>query len=135
MFKKSAPVTLFCALVATIMLSTTAAFAQSQATTGNIEGRVVDPNGAAVPGVTITATNQETALAKSADTDSEGIYQIIFLPPGKYRVTSTAAKGFAAGDFSHVIVTAGGKTPLDIQLQVGATTTMVDVAAEGQIVE
>ena len=122
-------------LLFVLVLLASSLFAQSQATTGNIEGRVVDPNGAAVPGVTVTATNQETALAKSAETDSEGIYQIIFLPPGKYRVTSTAAKGFAAGDFSNVIVTVGGKTPLDIQLQVGATTTMVDVAAEGQIVE
>ena len=135
MFRKSAPFTMFCALLAGVLLTVASASAQSQATTGNIEGRVVDPNGAAVPGVTVTATNQETALAKSAETDSEGIYQIIFLPPGKYRVTSTAAKGFAAGDFSNVIVTVGGKTPLDIQLQVGATTTMVDVAAEGQIVE
>ncbi len=35
-------------------------FAQSQATTGNIEGRVADPQGAAVPGVSVTATNQDT---------------------------------------------------------------------------
>src|SRR5437016_1889594 len=135
MLRKSASFSKFCLALAGISLSAAAALAQSQATTGNIEGRVTDPNGAAVPGVTVTATNQETALAKSAETDSEGVYQIIFLPPGKYRVTSTAAKGFAAGDFSNVIVTVGGKTPLDIQLQVGATTTMVDVAAEGQIVE
>src|SRR5438046_2202426 len=135
MLRKSASFSKFCFLLACIFLSAIDALDQSQATTGNIEGRITDPNGAAVPGVTVTATNQETALAKSAETDSEGIYRIIFLPPGKYRVTSTAAKGFAAGDFSNVIVTVGGKTPLDIQLQVGATTTMVDVAAEGQIVE
>ena len=69
MFRKSAPFTMFCALLAGVLLTVASASAQSQATTGNIEGRVVDPNGAAVPGVTVTATNQETALAKSAETE------------------------------------------------------------------
>ena len=132
MLRKSASFSKFCFLLACIFLSAVATLAQSQATTGNIEGRVTDPNGAAVPGVTVTATNQETALAKSAETDSEGIYRIIFLPPGKYRVTTTAAQGFAAANFSNVIVTVGGQTPLDMQVKPGGTTTMVDVAAEGQ---
>src|SRR5437660_10493503 len=135
MTRQFAPMTKPLALIACLLLAAIAAFAQSQATTGNIEGRVTDANGAAVPGVTVTATNQETALARSAETDSEGIYRIIFLPPGKYRVTTTAAQGFAPADFSNVTVTVGGQTPLDMQLKPGGTTTMIDVAAEGQIVE
>ena len=129
------PIQKLFALVAFILLTTTGAMAQSQATTGNIEGRVVDPNGAAVPAVTITATNQETGFSKTANTDEEGIYRILFLPPGKYRVTTSAAQGFAGTDFGNVVVTVGGKTPLDIELKLGGTTTMIDVAAEGQIVE
>jgi outer membrane receptor protein involved in Fe transport len=110
--------------------------AQSQATTGNIEGRVVDPNRAAVPGITVTAASKETGLAKSAVTDAEGIYRIILLPPGTYRVTTGGGpQGFAVAEFSNVTVTVGGQTPLDISLTVGGTTTMVDVSAEGQIVE
>src|SRR5260370_4903085 len=70
--------------------------AQSQANTGNIEGRVTDPNGAAVPTVTVTATNEATSLSKSANADSEGNYRVLFLPPGKYKVTATGAQGFAA---------------------------------------
>ena len=123
------------AMVGCLLLATTAVFPQSQATTGNIEGRVSDPNGAAVPTVTITATNQETGLAKSTNADEGGNYRLLFLPPGRYRVTTTGAQGFAGADFGNVIVTVGGRTPLDIQLKVGGTTTMVDVAAEGQIVE
>ena len=74
-------------------------------------------------------------MAKTADTDDEGIYRILFLPPGKYRVTTSGAQGFAGADYGNVTVTVGGQTPLDIELKVGGTTTMVDVAAEGQIVE
>src|SRR5260221_11924471 len=123
------------ALIACLLLAAIAAFPQSQATTGNIEGRVTDPNGAAVPTVTITATNQETGLSKSTNADESGDFRIIFLPPGKYRVTTSGAQGFAGADFSNVTGPVGGKTPLDIQLKVGGTTTMVDVATEGQKVE
>ena len=130
-----ASITRLGALIAFVLLTTSIAFAQSQATTGNIEGRVTDPNGAAVPGATVTATNQETALAKSAATDDGGNYRIIFLPPGKYRVTTSGAQGFAPADYGNVTVTVGGQTPLEIQLKVGATTTMVDISAGGQVVE
>src|SRR5438128_226072 len=104
MLRKSASFSKLCALIACILLSAIGAFAQSQATTGNIEGRVTDPNGAAVAGATITATNQETGLAKSAAADSEGIFRILFLPPGKYRVTTSGAQGFAPADFGNVTV-------------------------------
>jgi len=102
------------AMVGCLLLAAIPAFPQSQATTGNIEGRVTDPNGAAVPTVTITATNQETGLAKGTNADEDGNYRLLFLPPGKYRVTTAGAQGFAGADFGNVIVTVGGRTPLDI---------------------
>src|SRR5215831_8363311 len=109
LMKIFASTTRLCLLIACVLFSAVAALAQSQATTGNIEGRVTDPNGAAVPAITVTATNQETGLAKNADTDAEGIFRIAFLPPGKYRVTTSATQGFAGADFSNVTVTVGGK--------------------------
>src|SRR5258708_39700298 len=116
---KFRPLTTFSVLLFCLLLAGITAFGQSQATTGNIEGRVIDANGAAIPGITVTATNQETGLAKTADTDSEGIYRITFLPPGKYRVTTGGNKGFAGADYGNVTVTVGGQTPLEFQLKVG----------------
>src|SRR5260370_33378754 len=135
MHKTFASMTRPCALIASVLLATSIAFAQSQATTGNIESRVVDPNGGAVPGIKVTATNQGTAVAKSADTDSEGSYRILMLPPGKYKVTTGSTKGFAAATFENVEVTVGGRTPLDIKLSIGSANIIIDVATEGQIVE
>src|SRR2546423_7750138 len=136
MSKNFASITKLCAVITWVVFSAMVAFAQSQATSGNIEGRVTDPNGAAVPGATVTATNQETGFAKTADTNGEGIFSITFLPPGKYRVTTPASKGFAAADFSNVTVTVGSKTPLEIQLALkGADTVSVDVSTNGEIVE
>ncbi len=124
-----------CLAIAFIFAFASLAVAQSQAATGNIEGRVVDPNGASVPGTTVTATNQDTGFTKTATTDDEGNYRLILLPPGRYRVTTTAAQGFAAGTYENVTVTVGGQTPLDIQLSVGGTDIVIDVSTEGQIVE
>src|SRR6266404_9380375 len=123
------------ALIVGLLLTAIAAFPQSQATTGNIEGRVTDPNGAAVPGVTITATNQETGLVRSADSDSEGLYRIVLLPPGKYKVITSGSKGFKVSEFENVIVSVGGQFPLDIPLGVGGATAVVDVSVLGQLVE
>src|SRR5215204_1826220 len=123
-------------LIALLFSVSLIAFGQSQANTGNIEGRVTDPNGASVVNVTITATNLATGLQKTAQTNDEGIYRIVFLPPGAYKVETSGAQGFVPATFTNVIVTVGGQTPLDIQLAVGnATVAMVDVSAEGQVVE
>src|SRR5258708_3175765 len=113
----------------------TSAFAQSQSTSGNIEGRVVDPNGAIVPGVSITATNQDTGFAKTVTSDSDGNYIFVLLPPGNYKVDVGASKGFAAATYNNVRVTVGAKTALEVTLSAGGTANVVDVNAAGSGVE
>ncbi|HEX8475781.1 MAG TPA: TonB-dependent receptor [Pyrinomonadaceae bacterium] len=121
---------------ACILLTTSAAFAQSQATTGNIEGRVLDPNNAVMPGINVTATNAATGFEKSATTDDEGNYRLILLPPGSYNVKTSATTGFQPTTLTNVQVTVGGKTPLDIQMALaGADTITINVEADGQVVE
>src|SRR5215211_6269511 len=123
-------------LLSFVLFVSLTTFAQSQANTGNIEGHITDPNGASVTNVTVTATNLANGLQKSAQTNDEGVYRIVFLPPGAYKVETSSAQGFVPATFTNVIVTVGGQTPLDIQLAVGnATVAMVDVSAEGQVVE
>jgi hypothetical protein len=121
--------------LAAILLFATSAFAQSQATTGNIEGRIIDPNGAAVANVTVTATNQDTGFEKTAQTTDEGNFVLPLLQPGVYRVTAGAASGFAAATYENVRVTVGAKNTLEIALSASGTTNVVDVSAEGQGVE
>jgi outer membrane receptor protein involved in Fe transport len=122
-------------LCTALAISASAALAQSQATTGNIEGRVLDPQGAAVAGVQITATNQGTGLEKSATADGEGNYRLTFLPPGSYTVRTAGAQGFQPATVQNVIVTVGGQTPLDLTLKVEGTSTDVTVTSEAPVVE
>lgn len=134
MFRKIPPlfsITLF--LVCAVMASRVS-LAQSQATTGNIEGRVLDPKDAAVPNATVTATNQQTGLEKTANTNDQGDFNLILLPPGQYTVRASAG-GFTQTEVRDVTVTVGGKTPLDVKLSVGGASGAVTVTSEGAAVE
>ncbi|HZH32675.1 MAG TPA: carboxypeptidase regulatory-like domain-containing protein [Pyrinomonadaceae bacterium] len=137
MFNKSLPrfnrALLLCASLA---LASATAFAQSQATSGNIEGRVLDPEGAAVPGVTVTATNQQTGFEKTAVSDEEGNYRLIVLPPGTYRIVASGAQGFQNRTLENAAVSVGGQTNIDIYLGVGLHAgEIIDVSAEAPVVE
>src|SRR5512132_2710803 len=93
-------------------------FAQSQANSGNIEGRVLDPNGAAVPNANVAATNQQTGFEKSVTANEEGGFSIILLPPGIYTVRVNAT-GFSPSETKDVTVTVGSRVPLELTLSVG----------------
>ncbi len=110
------------------------ATAQSQATTGNIEGRVLDPQAAVISGAIVTATSQQTGLEKSATADDDGNYRLILLPPGAYTVRVSGG-GFAPAELRDVVVTVGGKTALDLTLSVGGTSESITVTSEAPVVE
>jgi hypothetical protein len=63
------------------------------AITGTISGTVTDPTGAAVPGVTVVALNEDTGVKVQVMTDGRGFYSFTALNVGRYTV-STAQQGF-----------------------------------------
>ncbi|HRH41926.1 MAG TPA: TonB-dependent receptor [Pyrinomonadaceae bacterium] len=123
----------FCSLLIALVLFISV-FAQSQATTGLIQGTVVDPNGAVVQGATITVKNTGTGFERSATSNSDGFFSLPLLPLGNYRVT-TEAKSFNKSILEGLEVNVGQTTSLKIELKVGSTTETVDIRAEGEGVE
>jgi outer membrane receptor protein involved in Fe transport len=121
-------------LIFFIFCISASAAAQSQANSGNIEGRVLDPNGAAVPNASVTATNQQTGFEKTATGNDEGTFSIILLPPGVYTVRVTAS-GFSQSVTEDVRVTVGSRVPLDVTLPVGGATVTVTISAPVPLVE
>ena len=81
----------FLSIVAVLFLVCSAAFAQSQATTGLIQGTVVDPNGAVVNGASVNVKNKETGFERTVSSNSDGFFSAPLLPLGKYTVTVTAS--------------------------------------------
>src|SRR5437879_1348718 len=106
----------------------TGTLAQS-VTTGSISGIVTDQSGAAVPGITVTATSPNLIQPQSAATGPDGSYSIFNLPPGKYTVTAEAQKGFAKTQQRNLDVNLGKTSTGDLQLQLGGVTAEVSVTA------
>ncbi|HWW59818.1 MAG TPA: carboxypeptidase regulatory-like domain-containing protein, partial [Thermoanaerobaculia bacterium] len=110
----------------TILLLPVVAFAQSS--NGSISGSVTDDSGAAIPGVTVTATNLATGATRSAQSNTTGYFQIALLPPGAYGVTGEL-DGFRAVKLDSVIVNVGSDVSLSLKMQVGVAETVTVTAA------
>ena len=98
-------------------------------TTGNIEGTVVDANGAAVPGVTVTVTSPQLLGNQTATTDDNGHYRFSNLPPGMYSVTIEESGGFARFEQANVEVNLSKTSTVAATLQPKGSTAVVDVSA------
>jgi len=107
------------------------ALAWPQTNVGQISGKIFDSSGAVVPKCTITATNNETGLRQSANTDDSGNYSFPSLPSGAYTVRAEA-QGFKPIEQSGVILDAATRRAVDFTLALGSITEVVSVAAAAQ---
>ena len=103
-------------LAALLVALSATAFAQVE--TGQITGRVTDPNGAVVPGASVTVKSVENNSVRNVTADEEGVYSVTNLLPGLYDV-SVEAQSFAKST-QRVQVTVGARASLDTQLSVTA---------------
>ncbi len=110
------------------------ALAQSQAINGTIEGTIADISGGVLPGVTVTVTNTDTGLTRTAVTDERGGYRVILLPLGSYRVAAELP-GFKKYEQSGVALSAGMTAVVNVTLGVGQVSEVVSVTAEAPVAE
>lgn len=107
------------------------AYAQDT-TTGTIAGRIVDAQGLAVPGVTVTVTGPQGV--RTTVTDAEGRFNAPFLTPGVYTVRAEL-QGFRTTEQRNVIVSLGQRVDLNVRMDVGALTETVEVTASSPIID
>ncbi|HLN98205.1 MAG TPA: TonB-dependent receptor [Pyrinomonadaceae bacterium] len=117
------------AVVFTIAMLAGNALAQSA--TGQIVGKVTDPNGAVVAGAKVTAKSVDTGRETTATSDDQGSYTMTALQPGLYDVVVQAGNFKASNQ--RVQVTIGSKVSVDTQLALTEVTgeTVSVIASEG----
>ena len=93
-------------LIAAICLGNIGALAQLA--TGSIQGVVTDKSGAVIPNATITVTNPATALSRTVQSNTDGLYTVPALPPGDYNITAEA-KDFAKQVSENVVLRVNAK--------------------------
>ena len=124
-----------CAVLAfTLFLAPGLAGAQSQATTAEINGRIVDSQGGVLPGVTVTATSPQTGYTRDTVTNVEGLFSLPLLPPGTYDVMAELS-GFATFRQQAVRATVGATITLNPVLVVAGVQEVVTVEAATPLVE
>jgi hypothetical protein len=96
--------------------------------TGSLRGNVTDPSGAAVVNATVSATDNATKAARTAETDVTGSYNFVQLTPGAYTVKVTFL-GFNAYLAEQVDVVVGTPTTLNVQLKLGSVNEQVTVTS------
>lgn len=106
----------------------------AQITTANISGYVRDASGAAVPGVAVTAKMVEQQTARSTQTDPEGFYNFLAIPPGHYEITFEA-KGFKTQVRTGIDLTVDRNLRVDAALEVGSVETQVMVTGTAPLVD
>lgn len=119
------------------LLVLSAAFASTalaQRTNADLTGRVLDQNGAAVVGATVTARNLGTSAARTAQTNEDGDYELRELPPGRYEVT-VESTNFSKALVRDLELNIGTASTLNFDLKPGQLTETVEVAASGVLVE
>ncbi len=109
---------------------TTAVFsnAQTQITTGTIQGTVTDSNGAVVPAASVEIKNVDTNLSRTVTTDDEGRFIVLALPPGNYEVTITKT-GFATTVVEKFPLQVGQAVNLPLAIKVSGVAERVTVSA------
>jgi hypothetical protein len=115
-----------------LLLTCTSAFAQQ--TNGTITGRVLDQQGAAIPGVTVTAKSAATGFTRTEVSDGEGVYRLSAIPVGNYDVTAEL-QGFKTVAKKSIDVNVGQTQSIDFSMNVGAMTETVNVTGAAPLIE
>jgi hypothetical protein len=125
---------LLCFLLSLGMLLGPTHIAQAQERTGTISGTLTDASGGVLPGVTVTATNNETKRSTVVVTGGDGVFHVRALDPGRYTVKFELA-GFAPQEAPNVILLLGSTATVDASLKVGALSEAVQVLAETSLID
>ena len=100
----------------------------AQQTLGSINGTVVDPSGAVVPGATVTVTNAAIGVTRSTVSGGSGFYQIFNLPIGDY-VVKVERNGFEITEVNGIVVQEATAKTVNVSLKIGKTSDSVEVTS------
>ena len=121
-------------LVLLLALATGASPLFAQVKSSAITGTVTDTTGAVVPNATVTVLEQETNVSTTAQSNSQGEYNVPYLPIGHYTLSVTA-NGFESYRKTDINLASATTLRADVPLAIGSTTVSIDVKANAIAVQ
>ena len=101
----------------------------AQTQNAQVNGTIMDQQGAVIPGASVTVTNASTQVSRTVTTSAGGIYVITNLQPGIYRL-EVSNEGFQRAQSNLISLEVNQIGTVDISLVVGAVTETIEVVAE-----
>ncbi len=101
---------------------------QAQLLYGSLVGNVTDGTGAVIPGASVTITNEGTGETRTGESNASGTYSFSTVGTGSYRI-EVQADGFRSHTETEVPVGVNDVTRVDVDLQIGEVTEVVEVSA------
>src|SRR5437660_12314037 len=108
--------------------------AMSQEVTAGIVGTVSDPSGAPIKDATVTATDTERGVVRTAKTNDAGAYNLTRVPVGNYSVR-VAAPGFQTAVHPPLTLVLNQTARIDVQMKMGQVTQTVEVTSAAPILK
>src|SRR5215813_8524568 len=119
---------LLCSLLVLISITIVV---NAQGTTSRITGVVQDKNGAAVPGATVTLTNEGSGVSLSTQSSDSGTYTFDLIQVGSYTVL-IEKQGFKKFQSTHNLVNVNQPATINAILEVGDVAEVVQVTAASE---
>ncbi|HET6890701.1 MAG TPA: TonB-dependent receptor [Pyrinomonadaceae bacterium] len=120
-------------VVASLIVLTFAVLVSAQTATGEVNGTVTDPNGAAVPGAVVKLSNQATGIETEVKTDSNGYFTFVNVRPASYQLI-VEVQGFK-GAQSRFTVGVSETVTQDISLALGQVSEVVEITGAGELIQ
>jgi hypothetical protein len=105
----------------------------AQSPTATIDGRVLDASKAVIEGVRVDATNIDTNVRYSTQTNSAGLFTIVNLPPGSYRI-EVSKPGFRTIVNPMIVLHVQDVVALNFNLPVGSVTESITISGGAPLV-
>jgi hypothetical protein len=115
------------AILCSLLVTSIALWAQNTSS-GSVSGLVTDTQSAVIIGADVALTDPSTNTTQTTTTNDAGRYSFVNVAPGSYDLTVSKA-GFSQARMSQQNVQVGLTLTLDVTLEVGSTSTTVDVKA------
>jgi hypothetical protein len=103
--------------------------ARSQSTSATLDGQVTEVQGKIVPDVVVQVVNVDTNITYPGTTNNDGIYVIVDLPPGNYRIV-VRKDGFHEINKTDIVLHVQDRVEQNFTLQVGSVNESVTVRAD-----
>lgn len=100
----------------------------------SLTGRIADKNDAAVAGAMVKVSNLDTGIVRQSQSNSEGIFNVPFLPPGNYRVT-VEANGFKTSTRDGLKLDVNQVANIGIAMEPGVVTETVQVSSDAPLLD